>query len=217
MIDTIFIAKRKGDVNSSILYDDSIKGLTTLVDTNEDGDTPESFYYYYDNHKLLSIIGPYLSFETEYDGSGGAHPVYGTIYKTINFAKDKTTQWSELDFQDGLLTDIFNDKDIYRALMKDQLITNHLKKKKPKDLADLLANLRGGCEMDLTHLLNSFRIVNIDRNIALIDFGFTHGCEADRGKFSGTAIGLPVLKKNKFMFEKAINDSTLGIYFSGND
>ncbi|MCL4538480.1 MAG: hypothetical protein M1378_02590 [Bacteroidetes bacterium] len=188
----------------------SSKFMLAINDTTQSVDTlfvnqtvPESDttdYFYYEDYRVLSIVGPYVSWSCSYNGSGGAHPIAGTYYET--HAPGSSRQIS--------LTELFPEGVIERALLADTLIQAHLTKKDPKDLADLVDNLHGGCAMELQTLLTSFAVNSIDRDSVTIDFGITHGCELMRGNFTEFTIRLPIPKDDRQMFIDARRNHTIG-------
>jgi len=168
----------------------------------DDSDTNSFPYYYEESNQILSIVGPYLSYEYSYNGSGGAHPIYGSCYATYNIeTKDEVS-----------LDNIFNPNDIYTALLADSTIIKYLKKKEPNNLQDLLQNLDGDCEVNFYSILNNFAFVNVDEDKVLIEFGLTHGCEVLRGNFTVIQIILPIPVEKSSIFYKALKDRTLERY-----
>jgi tetratricopeptide (TPR) repeat protein len=192
----------------------------------------KSGWYYNTDYQMLSIVGPYVSFLSTYDGSGGAHPIYGNVLcvselgrveasepqdtstapydTTEKFEKmiRATKNLRETDKSHAKITDIFQEKDVFNALMKDSIILAHLPKFKPKNLKELSDSLDGECEMDFSYLLESFAIRSIRHDTAVILFGLTHGCEVEKGNFTIIEIELPIPNISKKMFEEAAKNKT---------
>ena len=168
----------------------------------EDDTIAMRVYYYYESNQLLSIVGPYITFKVTYDGSGGAHPIYGTYYKLYNI--ETACEFS--------LLDIFNSSDIYTALLKNNKIRKYLTTSDPSNLDELLNNLDGQCEVDFSDILNDFAFYDVHGNSVLIEFGLTHGCEALHGKFTSIDIFLPIPGDKQALFQRAKDNKTLKKY-----
>jgi hypothetical protein len=159
--DTLFIAEHSHD---------------TLDGTSEENEFEE-------NYDVRFLFGPYLSYAYGYSGTGGAHPTYGSWYRTIGL----------YDKQAVPLDDIFPPADIFAALMKDTVIVAHLTNKDPRDLHELTSSLDGGCEMEFDSLLTRYVFTGASKTTVGITFGLTHGCEALRGNFTEISIILPMV------------------------
>jgi hypothetical protein len=201
----IFLSSLIGQNKSlewEIVRDDSIVTVrkigdnkidTVLISTNEDksnylNDEDYSDYYYFiDSYYNLSLIGPYLSYEYSYEGSGGAHPIYGSFYRTLNL----------LNKLEVSLDELFDKEILLSVLLNDSLIQAHLVNDNPKTLNELEESLIGGCEISFYEFLKSFSIKAIHQNKVEIEFGLTHGCEALRGNFTSFTIILPISNKLK--------------------
>ena len=199
--------------NWEVLWNDSVavrKDLNTIqIDTiyfniseYDASDTTSSLpYFYEESNQMLSIVGPYLSYAVGYNGSGGAHPIYGSYYATYNI---ETKNEISLD-------EIFNSKDIYEALLKDSIIIKYLIKYNPSNLGDLIQSLDGECEVRFTDILYDFSFVNIIQDKVLVEFGLTHGCEVLRGNFTVIQILLPMPPKSFLCFWR-VKNRTLAEY-----
>jgi hypothetical protein len=183
-----------------LAINDTTQTVDTLFVNESVPETDTSIYFFDENYKLLSIVGPYVSLSYSYNGSGGVHPICGTCYETyVPGSSDRVS-----------LADLFDEDDIQHALLADTLIQSHLTKKAPKDLNDLVNNLDGGCEMDLGDILTSFAVGAIDSDSVTINFGITHGCELMRGNFTELTIRLPIPDDNRQMFVEARKNQTVG-------
>ena len=161
--------------------------VVDTVETNGDNQKRSLYVEEYSsnsNYSIQYLIGPYLSYAYSYYGEGGAHPAYGSYYRTINLYDKKEVS----------LREIFPDSSIYISLLKDTIILNNLTNKAPKDLDNLVSSLDGGCEIDFRNILTSFSFGTAYEDSVEIVFGLTHGCEADRGNFTSIWINLPMNK-----------------------
>ena len=210
-----------------------------LDDNNEfDGDVDsdlsyfQPYWYSYTDYQMLSIVGPYVSFFSTYEGSGGVHPLYGHVLNLCELGRrdePETPDTSsapydteksfekmirtaknlrEIGKTQAKITDIFNAKDVFRELMKDSIIHAHLHQFTPKNLQQLCDSLDDECEIDFTFLLESFAIKSIHGDKATILFGLTHGCEVEKGNFTMIEIALPIQNSFNKMFEDAARDKT---------
>ena len=76
----------------------------------------QSKYHTQVDFKMLSVVGPFISYQQDYYSEGGAHPSYGTGFETHHMKTDSSIR----------LHDIFNDLDILNALQKDEFIQKTL-------------------------------------------------------------------------------------------
>jgi tetratricopeptide (TPR) repeat protein len=205
------------------------------------GDSIEHYFnpdwYYNTSYEMLSVVGPYVSFLSSYEGSGGVHPIVGTtldIYE-INArekynpsAPDTATVADPMKIMEEVknhkesgerrpvITDIFPEQEVFKALMKDSLIQESLKGNKPVNLKQLVPELDGDCAIDFTYLLESFAFKSINNDSVVVEFGLTHGCEVAKGTFTIIDITLPIPENSRKMFlEAAKNKSTIEEINSG--
>ena len=156
-------------------------------------------YFNKQNNNLLSIVGPYISYENEYSSGGGAHPSYGKQYITYNLETNNKAN----------LLDIFEKSDILEALLNDKIIQQHLSKMDPKDLDELFHHLYFE-DLDFgKHILKQFAFHHIKNNKVAVRIGVTHGNEMARGTFAQIGIYLPIPKELKDTFTKAMDKKTL--------
>jgi len=151
-------------------------------------------YWMEEKFQLLSVVSKYVSFQRTFYSEGGAHPSYGKEFRTVDLDKNGTTV---------SLKNIFTDKDLFEALMKDKIISTHLSNS-PSSLDGLFNVINGGCEMDLSEtMLNSFGFHHVNSDSIAIRIGIGSGCETDRGKFIQIGIYLPIPPQLKDAFVKA--------------
>lgn len=139
----------------------------------------------------LSIVGSLVSYERDYYWEGGAHPSGGIDYVTI----DASRPGHRL-----LLTDLFPDSAIVRAMLADKIVADTLKRNHvadlPKTTAQLVQALKGksfggddnyryGFEEDL---LGRFAFHHIEGDRVAVRLNVSWSSEIYR--FSSTQIGL---------------------------
>jgi hypothetical protein len=100
------------------------------------------------------------------------------------------------------LDQLFPQKDIFKALLFDTLIQNHLTKKDPERLNELIDNLEGGCEIYFKDILKSFCFAESDSDSVEVRFGLRYGCEVMRENFTLLTIKLEIPSKIKSFFLK---------------
>jgi hypothetical protein len=161
---------------------------TVLVDEYESSVESESeeglseSYSFSSKHEVVFLVGPYLSYDYSYEGSGGAHPAYGSFYRTIDIPTKRQVS----------LDSLFAPDVIFHALLNDTIIVRSMTNKSPQNLYELISSLDGECAIDFSGLLISFAIISVDSRNVDIEFGLTHGCEVARGNFTTITIHLPV-------------------------
>lgn len=134
-------------------------------------------------HRLLSIVGPIVSFTDGYEGSGGMHPIYGLRYRAVDLDTNAPAD----------VTQIAAERSILKALIAAPAIKAHLGDgERPSSLDELVALLGVPCETDWSALRNAFRVGAIGRKAMTIEFGLGHGCEAMRGTFTTIEIRVPI-------------------------
>ena len=171
---------------------------TIFIEEHTKSDTTDEWFD--DRYVPLSLVGPYLSYSYGYSGSGGAHPISGLFYKTINLNNKAEISLDQL----------FPREDIYSALLKDALIVNRLTEKDPGSLDELIDKLDGGCEISFCDILHSFYIKRIEGDTAEIEIGLRYGCEVMRENFTKLTIQLAIPKKINIMFLRSQFEFTSG-------
>ena len=129
-----------------------------------------------EEHTLLSIVGPYVSFAVDYYAEGGAHPSYGMIWKVIDISQPE----NPLD-----LRELFGEQAVFEALKSAPAILAATTEKNPRDLDTLLGSLDGGCSTDMgPRMLLRFAFHHVSNHEASVAVGIGHGCETERGNFT---------------------------------
>jgi len=152
---------------------------------------------------MLSVVGPYVSYQADYYYEGGAHPSYGTGFIAYNLNTDTVVQ----------LQEIFDEKDIVAALQKDKFVQKYLTAEKYYDyssLQSLFDHLDGECAYYFSmDNLSHFAFHHVKEDMVGVRIGISYGCEAMRGNFTQIGIYLPMSRKFKKMIKKAIKNNVL--------
>lgn len=135
-----------------------------------------------EEHTLLSVVGPYVSFAIESYTEGGAHPSYGVVWKVVDISQPQ----NPLSLQQ-----LFGDQAIFEVLMNAPIIRAAATEKNPRDLETLLGSLDGGCAADMgPRMLERFAFHHVANHEVSVAIGIGHGCEAERGNFTIVPITL---------------------------
>jgi len=135
------------------------------------------------NYEISSLVGPILSVAESLYWEGGAHPGHLARLETINLDTGKTPV---------LLTDIFPEEEIVKALRNDKVVKKALGKKHPKKLSEIMEMADGGCEISFSHTNESFAFHHVKGGNVAVRIGLPHGCEAMRGNYTELGIYLPI-------------------------
>lgn len=152
-------------------------------------------------YRLLSVVGPYLSYEeANYCDCGGAHPTEVKRFRTIDLGKIKPDGPMPVS-----LTDLFLEKDIFAALASDKLVQSALRQTrtpKPRALAELLdaIDYRTGRVGDCGYLfsrelLQSFAFYDIREGKIAVRISLPYEAEVCRGQMTQLGILLPIPEK----------------------
>jgi hypothetical protein len=135
-------------------------------------------------HRILSVVGPYVSYAVEFYTDGGAHPTYGTIWKVA----DVRDPGREVD-----LRELVGAAPIHRAMKADKKLQRALRGGNPADLTALLATLDGGCTMALgPTMTKAFAFHHLVGDQVAVRLGIGHGCEVERGTFTEIELLVPI-------------------------
>ena len=138
--------------------------------------------YYEERCSILSIVGPIVSYSFSYDGSGGAHPIYGTSVKAVNL----TNQGGPANVVDLFAADL-----LLKELLKLRVIQDHLKWHDVGAFDELVDALDDPCDIDFRGLAHAFAIKDIKDGTTVVLFGLGHGCEAARGNYTEFEVEVP--------------------------
>lgn len=176
------VARRRGQKKPIVIYRDKKKG-----DNHE-------------THTLRSIVGPIVSYRLEWYSEGGAHPSFGSVFRTLDLTTGKPARLDRL----------FGAGPVLAALRADRVIKKALGARKPKTLEELLRSADGGCKMDIgTSALSAFTFHHVVGDKVAVRIGLSHGCEAERGKFTQLGLLLPIPRAWRAAFAHAAKQRTL--------
>lgn len=132
--------------------------------------------------EVISVVGSIVSIERHYYSEGGAHPSYGTTWRTIDLDTGEPVS----------LRGIFPEDEVFAALRSDRVIRDAYMGNAltdPYSLIDLIDGLDGECAMWFSpDMLSEFAFHHVSGDQVAIRIGLTHGCEWQRGNF--TQLGL---------------------------
>ena len=208
--DSLF-ANKTNYKDFEILWNDSLAVVrclssnvidTIYVDYEDHDTTLNSDYSTIIDNTMLSVAGPFVSYEYNYESTEGAYPAYGVQYITYNVETKK-----ELS-----LSDIFSEEDIFLSLMNDKEIKKYLNGYIPKSLKDYTNHLDGDCEISFNNMLQEFAFVGIKDDSILIEFGLSAGCQIMQGNFSTFLLTLSIPNRFVDIFQRALKEKTLKYY-----
>ena len=161
----------------------------------------KSIYKTIISNEMLSVVGPYVSYQRDYYYDGGAHPSYGSGFVAYNLKTDTSVR----------LQDIFDEKDVLNALQKDEFIQSNLTEERYfSSLQSLFEHLDGECNHYFSmENLEHFAFHHIKGNEVAVRIGISYGCEVMRGNFSQIEIYLPIPASLKKIFNQAKEKGTL--------
>lgn len=154
----------------------------------------------HETHTLRSIVGPIVSYRLEWYSEGGAHPSFGSVFRTLDLTTGKAARLDRL----------FGAGPVFAALRGDRVIKKALGRRKPKNLDELLRSADGGCKMDISSsALSAFTFHHVVGNKVAVRIGLSHGCETERGKFTQLGLLLPIPRAWRAAFAQANKQRTL--------
>lgn len=188
-------------------------------------------FSYEENYELLSLVGPYLSFEYHVYADGGdtkggaSQPAAATRYVTVDLRKPEnlSERLSRLlsgqptaDLPMARLNDVFSSNDILAALKNDTVIQAIIDPGKASDLKTMvgLLNKKDLPEPDMCgtfddSLLNEFCIHHLRGDNAVVRLGIS-GRASCRESISELGLAIPYGKDRKAAL-KAADDGKAGI------
>ncbi len=177
--------------------------------------------FYERNATMLSVVGPIVSWTQNWYSEGGAHPSYGTVYRTLDLSKidPHAPASGRAARPEANLAALFGEKPVFRALLRDPAVRAALdgeftgkKALEPKTLDELLDSADGGCQSRMGNALVtdfgfSYRLAG---RIAVVQIGLSHGCEVNRGAFTLlTPLYFPIPEALAEDFERAVRSGAL--------
>jgi uncharacterized protein YecT (DUF1311 family) len=199
-----------------IVWDDEIAtarhkktGKETVLFKDESSDEVGDSYRI--DHEILSVVGTTVSWSRSWSSEGGAHPSYGEVWSTV-----------DLDSPAINLAALFGEEAVFTRLMQDPVIQMAVgggmaekagpPKSNPNNLKQLLEQADGGCfaAMGDNLLTDYYFAYRLGGNIAVVQIGLTHGCEASRGNFTKlNKLYFPIPREMKKDFRRAVKKGGL--------
>ena len=161
-------------------------------------DSPGASLEFEQTYRLLSIVGPYLSFQEFMScDCGGAHPTEHTEFRTVDLSRAGSA---------AKLTAIFPDSQVLTALLDDRIVKNALGnttqksvQSNPKSLEELLDALDGktvklkDCSYGIYKdtFLSNFALYDFKDEHAAVRISLSHAAEVCRGQMTQLGLSLP--------------------------
>lgn len=196
-IDTIY-----EDVNEEYYFSEDDQEYTSadlerikLVDSLKFKSIIENEEYYSEqtSHKLLSLVGPYLSYVHNYAYDGGAHPSYGTNFITYNIQTKEAFS----------LRDFYADSLLFEVLIDNEFILNYVNADEVKTLEELLFAFAEEADCMYRLDLSDFCFGKFKRDQLIVILGLTYNCEVARGNFMEVKLSLDAPENLKKDLKKA--------------
>ncbi|WP_224367804.1 DUF4163 domain-containing protein [Hyalangium versicolor] len=160
---------------------------------SEDKDTDMSGWEAFLSFDVLSVVGPWVSYEESNSGyTGGAHPYAGILYVTMDVTKDQGA---------FSLLDVFPEKDVLKALKADGFIRKHIQDeeafKKASTVEMMLQSLEPGEDcVGFSHGLGAVKrsvaFHHIEGNKVAVRIAFSYDTEVCRGNKFVVGVLLPI-------------------------
>lgn len=155
--------------------------------------------------KVLSVVGPWVSYETSNSGyTGGAHPYESTSYGTEDVTKDKGA---------FSLLDVFPEKQVLEALKADGFIRKHIQDaaafKSATTVEGLMESLEAGDDCvgfqygGLESVKRSVAFHHLEGNKVAVRISFGYDNEACRGRHFVVGVLLPIPASLRPALERA--------------
>lgn len=196
-------------------------GREVQIYRDEKGATEEDGYT---NYEMLSVVGPVISYAVDWYSEGGAHPSYGKAITTLDISKLDSAgdKGGNIRESTANLAELFGEEAVFRQLAANPSVRAAIRGQfsdiggavhdDPRSLDELLKAADGGCRASMGEsLLTDFHFLyRLDKRIAVVEIGLTHGCEAMRGEFTFLPpIYLEIPDNLAEDFERAVHGGTL--------
>lgn len=139
--------------------------------------------------KLRSVVGPYLAFESTSAGyaEGAAHGWANSTLTTVDVRSGKPVE----------LTELFDKKDIYKAMMKDLIVKQMLGSAKPKNFEEMVNALQYKEAKDGRFIFDEliyqhFAIHHVEKGKVAVRLAIPYGAEVFRGELTQLGLLLPI-------------------------
>ena len=150
--------------------------------------------------RVLSIVGPIVSFKVRYEGSGGMHPIYGEYIRAVDLDDAG---------EDADVLQLFEEAPLVLALRRVPMLAARLEARRPSDLDELLKDLGESCDADFQSLPRSFAVLSVSGRRAVVRFGLGHGCEVNRGRYTEFDVSVPFHRERRKDFTAASQRGSL--------
>jgi hypothetical protein len=180
--------------------------LSNFKPSHEEGEAPPdtSDWEGSESYDVLSVVGPWVSYETSSSGyTGGAHPYASTTYVTTDVTKAP---------EDFSLLAVFPEKEVLTALKADRFVKKHISDqeafKKAGTVEDMLQSLEPGedCvgfEYGIDAVKRSVAFHHLEGNKVAVRIAFGYASEACRGNKFVVGLLLPIPASLKPALERA--------------
>ena len=157
----------------------------------------------YHRSYLVSVVGPVVSVQTHYNSeSGPAHSSSGRWLEALRL---------EQRVGRAQVTDLFDSDDVLRALLQVERIRCALEGHVPSSLDELVQQLPMECWTQWSLLLESFAVMSVQRDTAVVSFSVPHGCELAAGNVTRFDLRLRIPETRRRWFAEARAARTLGM------
>ncbi|RKH21535.1 hypothetical protein D7X74_01190 [Corallococcus sp. CA047B] len=175
-----------------------------LSNFESDADTDTSNWEGFESYKVLSVVGPWVSYETSISGyTGGAHPYAHESYVTQDVSKDPGA---------FSLLDAFAEKDVLKALKADAFVRKHIRDddafKKARTVQAMLESLDPGEDCvgfssGLDAVKRSVAFHHLEAHKVAVRIAFGYDNESCRGNKFVVGVLLPLPVALRPAFERA--------------
>jgi len=159
---------------------------------------------------LVSKVGRVSSYVDSYESDAGAHPSYGC---RLNSTYQQAATFGGRPVErTAVITDLFDEADVFVALVHAWPVIDALGDSRPSNLTELLAHLKPTCEVAWDQLPNAFAVMAVvERGAsAVVRFGLGYGCEAARGSNTEFDVVIRIRGDQVAAFRTAVARKNLG-------
>lgn len=175
-----------------------------LSDLKPEEGTDTSNWEAYESYNVLSVVGPWVSYEQSVGGyTGGAHPYSHTSYVTEDVSKGKGT---------FSLLDVFPEKEVLKALKADTFVRKHIRDaeafKSASTVEALMESLEPGEDCvgfssGSDAVKRSVAFHHLEGNKVAVRISFGYDNEACRGNHFVVGVLLPIPPSLRPALERA--------------
>ncbi|NOJ91911.1 hypothetical protein HMI51_02975 [Corallococcus coralloides] len=181
------------------------KGFLENLRPDPENPRDTSDYEAAESYTVLSVVGPWVSYEKSVGGfTGGAHPYAASTYVTDDVTKDRG------EFS---LLDVFPEKEVLKALKADGFVKQHIDDEKAfKDAKTVVALMESLNPGEDCVGFNSSGIESVNRSVAFhhvqgdkvaVRIAFSYDNESCRGNMFVVGVLLPIPASLKPALERA--------------